>query len=154
MNVFVVDPEWGWLILAYFYLGGLAAGAYFSAALLETAVGETARPLARLGYGLAVVLLLVCGALLTVDLGQPLRFWHMLFRSEVVHRALAGDWAALAAAPLLKPWSPMSLGSWALTVFGLCAALSLLGAWRPDGRGTRWLARGWLAHGVRAIGCL
>jgi formate-dependent nitrite reductase membrane component NrfD len=30
--------------------------------------------------------------------------------------------------PMLKPWSPMSLGSWALLVFGLFTCLSFLGA--------------------------
>src|SRR5262249_8307341 len=28
MNLFVEDPEWGWWIILYFYLGGIAAGAY------------------------------------------------------------------------------------------------------------------------------
>src|SRR5262249_23090293 len=35
MNFFVVDPDWGFWIIAYFYLGGIAAGAYFLAILLE-----------------------------------------------------------------------------------------------------------------------
>ena len=29
MNLFVADPEWGWWIIRYFFLGGIAAGAYF-----------------------------------------------------------------------------------------------------------------------------
>ena len=31
MNPFVVDPEWGWWITFYFFLGGLSAGSYFVA---------------------------------------------------------------------------------------------------------------------------
>src|SRR5690348_11962785 len=31
MNLFVADPHWGHWILLYFYLGGIAAGAYFAA---------------------------------------------------------------------------------------------------------------------------
>ena len=30
MNLFVVDPEWGWWIILYFYLGGIAAGSVLS----------------------------------------------------------------------------------------------------------------------------
>ena len=35
MNLFVADPEWGGWIIAYFYLGGIAAGSYFVATLIE-----------------------------------------------------------------------------------------------------------------------
>ena len=35
MNPFVADPEWGWWITLYFFLGGIAAGAYFVATLIE-----------------------------------------------------------------------------------------------------------------------
>ena len=34
MNLFVADPHWGWWIILYFYLGGIAAGAYFTATLI------------------------------------------------------------------------------------------------------------------------
>jgi protein NrfD len=53
--------------------------------------------------------------LLTVDLGQPLRFWHMLFKSNRLPELL------------IKPWSPISLGSWILTVFGVVAFVEFLG---------------------------
>jgi formate-dependent nitrite reductase membrane component NrfD len=36
--------------------------------------------------------------------------------------------------PMFKPWSPMSVGSWALVVFGIFALLSFLGALAEDGR--------------------
>src|SRR5207253_1797450 len=40
VNLFVADPEWGWWIILYFFLGGLAAGAYFVSALIELVGGE------------------------------------------------------------------------------------------------------------------
>ena len=56
------------------------------------------RPLARLGYYLAFVGVLLSGLLLTIDLDRPLRFWHMLIQSNT-------------GRPMFKPWVPMSAGS-------------------------------------------
>ena len=36
--------------------------------------------------------------------------------------------------PMFKPWSPMSMGSWALLIFGIFAFLSFLGALVEDNR--------------------
>ena len=49
MNLFVADPGWGWWIILYFYLGGLAAGSYFLATLVELFGSDEDRPLARGG---------------------------------------------------------------------------------------------------------
>src|SRR5262249_12323937 len=48
MNPFVYNPDWGWWIVVYFFLGGLAAGAYFTATLIDLAAGDRAAALARL----------------------------------------------------------------------------------------------------------
>src|SRR5581483_3592751 len=88
-------------------------------------------------------------------------FWHMVFKSEVTRQAFAegfpftaAAWRWAADALLLKPWSPMSAGSWGLAVFGACAAVSFLVAVRPDWRAVRWVNRPWLMHAVRAVGVL
>src|SRR6266516_1756013 len=80
---FTAAPHWRWLIIFYFFVGGVAGGAYF------------------LG-----------GLLLTLDLGLPLRFWHMLFQSANLPHLM------------FKSWSPISFGAWALLLFGACAVLS------------------------------
>jgi formate-dependent nitrite reductase membrane component NrfD len=159
MNVFVVDPEWGGWIIAYFFLGGIAAGAYFTASLIDLVAGDRALPVTRIGYTLALPLIAICGLLLTVDLGRPERFWHMLFKSEVVRHGLAAGWPVtgegwrlMQGAPIYKPWSPMSIGSWFLSLFGLCSSLSLIGVWWPDSRWTRWLHRGPFALTLRLLG--
>jgi formate-dependent nitrite reductase membrane component NrfD len=64
------------------------------------------------------------GLLLAVDLGRPLRAWHMFIQSNTYR-------------PMFKYWSPMSIGSWALASFGLFAFLSFLAALAEDGR-IRW----------------
>jgi len=35
MNLFVADAHWGWWIILYFFPGGIAAGAYFTATLID-----------------------------------------------------------------------------------------------------------------------
>src|SRR5262249_22427161 len=84
-----------------------------------------------------------------------------LFRSEVVHEALGQGWPAsgtgwrtMMGAPLLKYWSPMSAGSWAITLFGLCSAISLLGSIWPGGKLERIFRLNWFGRLVAIIGCL
>jgi formate-dependent nitrite reductase membrane component NrfD len=123
-TLFTAPPEWHWLIVFYFFLGGIAGGAYFLAVLIDLFGDPLDRPLARLGYLIAFPVTVVCGVLLILDLHRPLRFWHMLLQSETFR-------------PMLKAWSPMSLGSWGLLLFGGFAFVSFLAALADDGRG-RW----------------
>jgi formate-dependent nitrite reductase membrane component NrfD len=159
MNTFVADPEWGWWIIGYFYLGGIAAGAYFMATLIDLAGRPEDRPLARVGYLIALPLIMLCGIFLILDLHRPERFWHMLVRSEVVHQALdegwpwSGGWDTMLSAPLMKYWSPMSVGSWALSLFGLCSALSVLGSMWPAGRLSWLLRQSALGKVIAVVGC-
>ena len=114
-TLFTEAPDWRWLIVFYFFLGGIAGGAYFLAALVDFFGRPTDRPLARLGYLIAFPLVVVCGVLLIVDLSRPERFWHMLIQANTLR-------------PMLKSYSPMSLGSWAILLFGAFSFLSFLGA--------------------------
>jgi protein NrfD len=118
---FSAPPDWGWLIVFYFFFGGLAGGSYFLAVLIDFFGRDEDRPLARLGYYIAFPCIVISGLLLTLDLTRPLRFWHMLIESNTYR-------------PMFKYWSPMSVGSWALFIFGLFALLSFLGALVEDNR--------------------
>src|SRR6267143_907033 len=111
---FTEPPHWRWLIILYFFFGGLAGGCYVVASMLDLMGRPSDRPLARLGYLFAFPAVVVCGILLTADLGRPERFWHMLLQSAT--------WR-----PMLKTYSPMSLGAWGLMVFGGFSFLSFLG---------------------------
>jgi formate-dependent nitrite reductase membrane component NrfD len=160
MNLFVAEPHWGWWIIGYFYLGGIAAGAYFTAMLIDLLAREEDRPLARVGYWIAFPLVSVCGVFLILDLGRPERFWHMLFKSEVVEAALEAGWpttrdgwALMWQAPLLKHWSPMSVGSWALLIFGGCSFLSVLGSLWQTGTLSWLFRRSLFAKLFQVVGC-
>jgi formate-dependent nitrite reductase membrane component NrfD len=161
MNLFVADPEWRWWITFYFFLGGIAAGAYFMAALIQLFGSELDRPVSRVGYRIAFPLIVICGVLLILDLHRPERFWHMLFKSEVVDEALhegwplsGRSWSLVWHAPMMKYWSPMSVGSWALAVFGLCSFLSFLGSLWPDRRLGRLFTRGFIGGLLAVVGSL
>ena len=108
-------PEWRWYILAYFFLAGLAGGCYTLGTMLRLWGRPADEQAARLSFLLALPLTIVCPLLLTIDLGHPLRFWHMLIDTGVAGPALN-----------FKYWSPMSLGAWGLLVFGVFAALTFL----------------------------
>jgi protein NrfD len=120
MDRYVADPHWHGLITWYFFLGGIAAGSYAVAAMARLFGDEDDGRVARVADYLAFPLVAICGVLLIVDLGRPERFWHMMIRSET-------GW------PMFKWWSPMSVGSWGLSVFGALSSLSFAGALVEDG---------------------
>jgi formate-dependent nitrite reductase membrane component NrfD len=93
------EPVWKWFVPAYFFAGGLAAG---SAMLAAGARLTGNRGLARQSRFVTLGALGVSTALLIKDLGRPARFYNML--------------------RVLKPTSPMSIGSWVLGAFGTAAA--------------------------------
>jgi protein NrfD len=142
---FTTPPQWEWLVIVYFFVGGIAGGSYFIAALLDLFGTPRDRPVARLGYYVALIGAVISGVLLTVDLGRPERFWHMLIQSE-------RGW------PMLKWWSPMSLGSWGISLFGLFAFLSVLATLEEGGvvrrPGLRKLRKGILGTLIVALGGL
>jgi len=124
---FARAPEWTWYILFYFFLAGLSGGTYVLASLLRLGGNPADEPAARLGFYVAFPALLICPVLLTLDLGQPLRFWHMLVNTS------PGEMA-----PVFKYWSPMSVGAWGLVVFGIFVTGSFLDTLvrdRTDDRG-------------------
>jgi formate-dependent nitrite reductase membrane component NrfD len=145
---YVQPPEWRWYILAYFILAGLAGGAYALGTLLRLWGRRWDEPAARLCFLLALPLTLVCPVLLTIDLGQPLRFWHMLVDTGVAGPGLN-----------FKYWTPMSLGVWGLLAFSVFAALSFLEVVALDRRyrypGSRLVARvlgGTAGRAVNVVG--
>ncbi len=113
------SPHWTWYIIPYFFVGGVAGGAYFLAAVLEWFGRPEDRPVIRTGYALAFWGAVLSGLLLTLDLGRSLRFWHMIFQSE--------HFPSL----MFKSWSPISFGAWAILLFGACAFVS----WYSDKSG-------------------
>src|SRR5262245_51780260 len=112
---FVAPPQWEWYIVWYFFLGGLAGGAYVVGTLLRLAGERRDEATARLAFLISFLTMILCPILLTLDLGRPLRFWHMLIDSRTL-------------LPAVKYWSPMSVGAWVLVIFSVFALVSFLEA--------------------------
>jgi formate-dependent nitrite reductase membrane component NrfD len=104
-------PTWRWQIAWYFFLEGVSSGAFLTAGLAELFGGERMKPAVRAARHVAFLSFLPCPPLLIDDLGDPSRFHHML--------------------RVFKPSSPMNLGAWALTAYGL--PLTLLAAKQTAG---------------------
>jgi formate-dependent nitrite reductase membrane component NrfD len=120
-----LPPRWGWYVVLYFFIGGLIAGCYAITCALDAMGDPRDRDAVRLGYTIAFPGVLICAALLIVDLGRPERFWHMVVKSHYFPE------------PLFKHWSPISIGSWVLSVFGAFAFISFVGVLVESGR-LRW----------------
>jgi len=117
-------PGWYGMIAWDALLNGMATGLFLAAAVSELAAPAVFTPVAKVAYPVALVLLLVDLVLLVSDLGDPLRFHHML--------------------RVFKPRSPMSVGTWCLVIFSLpltaAAALSVLSEMGIDFEWARVLA--------------
>ncbi|MBA3944481.1 MAG: polysulfide reductase NrfD [Herpetosiphonaceae bacterium] len=105
--------HWGWLVIIYFFLGGISAGSYVIATVADLFGGPDARRIRQVGRYLALGALLPSPVLLILDLGRPERFYRML--------------------RVLKLRSPMSVGTWGLTIFGGFCGLSALIQTAEDG---------------------
>jgi hypothetical protein len=169
-------PGWHGLVAWDLLFNNLTTGLFLFAAVGELASPELLGPVAKAAYPVALVLLLTDLSMLVLDLGDPLRFHHML--------------------RVFKPSSPMSLGTWSLTVYSLpltlivaieaaqalgflpsgsialewgrksAVVLGLLPAFgslaykgvlfsttsQPGWKDTRWLG-GWMANSALTLGC-
>lgn len=102
-------PVWTREVPWYVFAGGLAGASAVLAAAARRSGNEA---LAGAAARAAAAGALVSPALLVADLGRPERFHHML--------------------RVAKPTSPMSVGTWVLTIFGPASVLA--GLLRPGGR--------------------
>lgn len=121
---FVVPPHWEWYILLYFFFAGISGGAFVIGTMLRLWGNPGDAAASRLAFIISFPLLLICPIFLILDLGQPVRFWHMLVDSAT-------------GTPVFKAYSPMSLGVWGLTLFGLFSFVMFLAA-VGEGGYLRW----------------
>jgi len=111
---------WGWEISVYFFLIGTAAMTFVYAAApavfgnLFGGVARSMEPFQKIGLGAAMVLLLICSALLILDLGMPERFLYPILHFH---------WT-----------SPLSWGSLFLPLFGLCIVGFFFGLVRSNAK--------------------
>src|SRR4051794_31815900 len=96
-------PKWKEEIALYFFFEGISSGAFVLAGLADLLGHDRYTGLIRSGAYWAFIPLAPAPPLLIADLGRPERFLHML--------------------RIVKATSPMNTGAWALTGYGVFAAL-------------------------------
>jgi formate-dependent nitrite reductase membrane component NrfD len=106
-------PHWKWLIINYFFFGGISSASYVIAAVAGMSKSDDNRAIARAGHYVSFAALLPCPVFLILDLGQPARFLNM-----VRH---------------FNPRSPMSLGTWGLLTFSIFSGSSAITQAMRDG---------------------
>src|SRR4051812_48660236 len=87
-------PHWKWLIICYFFLGGISGASAGLSAIARFFDRSDGPRIARIAAYVSAAALLPCPVLLVLDLGRPARFLNML--------------------RVLRLSSPMSMGSWGL----------------------------------------
>lgn len=99
-------PHWKWLVIAYFFFGGIAGATAAIGGIARLMGGRRNASIARVAAYLSLATLIPCPPLLILDLRRPGRFLNML--------------------RVVNPTSPMSIGSWGLAVFGAITTASAL----------------------------
>jgi len=113
----IKPSEWRWLVITYFFVGGLSGAAQVIAGVVDLFGHERDRPLVRAARSLAVAGALISPMCLIADLKMPSRWYNML--------------------RIVRLSSPMNLGSWTLSAFGGLSSLTLLAQLLDDVFGVR-----------------
>jgi formate-dependent nitrite reductase membrane component NrfD len=125
------QPHYKWLIVNYFFVGGIAGGAQVLAAVADLAGNEEDRVVVRHGRYLALAGGIVSPVLLIADLYKPSRFLNML--------------------RIFRRTSAMSIGSWTLAAFGTLSGLTAVCQFLEDrGNQRRWRRWGRVVQGPAA----
>lgn len=105
------QPVWIWSIPTYFFVGGVAGISATLGAAAQLAAGQTMRSLVVRSRWVATIGGALSAALLIHDLGRPERFLNML--------------------RVFRISSPMSMGSWILSIFSSAAGAAVLLPYGP-----------------------
>jgi len=98
----IKEHTWTWEVPVYFWLGGIGAGSHLILTVAQL-FGWKDKAFFRTTRYTVLVTMVLSPILLIMDLGRPERFYNML--------------------RIVKLRSPMSTGSWALTIFGSLSGL-------------------------------
>jgi len=115
------ELSWGFSIAMYLFVGGMSAAAYYIGVIADIAGRGRYKDVARIGSYLVIVPIAIGLIVLLLDLGQPLRFWHLLFQTGPLNRGL-----------IFLPVSAMSFGTWVLIVFSLVCGVAYPLMWLAE----------------------
>lgn len=112
--------NWEWPIIVYLWLAGMAGGVFFVTFLANLFSGGRHRGAKRVAVALGVPSVVLGVLMLLIDLGHPLRAWHLFVRFRL--------------------GSPMSMGSWLLLLWAVLATV-LFVIWWSDTATARRMGR-------------
>lgn len=122
-------PNWHGLVVLDLLFNNLTTGLFLCAAVSELLAPAAFGAVARVAYPLALALLIADLVCLVLDLGDPLRFHHML--------------------RVWKPGSPMSFGTWSLVAYSApLTVLCAMSLWPGPAAHAEWIRRGVLLVGL------
>src|SRR5918997_1714332 len=108
----IKEHTWTWEVPVYFWLGGIGAGSHLISTVAQL-LGWKDEAFSRTTRYTVLGTMILSPILLIMDLGRPERFYNML--------------------RVVKLRSPMSSGSWALTIFGGLSGLIAAAQAAEDG---------------------
>ncbi len=112
------ELAWGLPIATYLFLGGLTAAAYYVGVIADIVSNGRFKNLARLGSYIVFVPIGIGLLMLLFDLGQPARFWHLMFQNGPLNDGF-----------IFRPSSVMSFGVWLLIGFSLFCGVAYPFMW-------------------------
>jgi protein NrfD len=122
----VIKPtHYRWLIINYFFVGGMAGASQIIATVADLVGSERDRTVVRAGRYLALAGSLASPVFLIADLHTPQRWYNMI--------------------RIFRPTSTMSIGAWTLAAFGSLSGLTAVAqgledaGWRPGRQVARWV---------------
>ena len=125
------ELTWGLPLFFDLWMAGVAGGAFFAAFLVNLFDAGKEKRLLRLATYLGLPFVILGVLTLVIDLGEPLRAWHLFLGLR------PSSWQVIAGrgAAALRTWppslavyfdSPMSMGSWILVVWCIVAVALII----------------------------
>lgn len=126
-RAYLQEPEWTWLVVLEMFVAALAAGSYFAYGTIEIGGHREDREVSNVLGFVPMPLMILAAFLLTLDLGQPLRFLNLLLTSGSAVPERGGPF-------MLNLGSPMSAGSYVIAIFGLFTLVAFVDSLTHAGR--------------------
>jgi formate-dependent nitrite reductase membrane component NrfD len=104
---------WEWPIAIDLWAAGLGGGAYFAAFLMDRFTGGRHKLSMKTAMLVGLPLVLLGVLVLILDLGEQLRFWHLLVRLQ-------------PPSVVFRPGSAMSLGTYTLMAYAVIGTVMLV----------------------------
>lgn len=155
------ELTWGTPLFFDLWMAGMAGGAFFAALLIREFGADREGRLLKLATYIGLPLVLLGVLALLIDLGNPIRAWHLYLGLRASSWQIMPDQGVATTRSFppslyLHPASAMSMGSWILVLWSLNAVV-LIVLWILERRGQQlWITTlvkilGWVGFVLSAL---